>query len=63
MEWFDLAGDDGEEPGGVLELPESRTGPHVALELHVTFGAGGRTIAYWMLDDGIFVAEVGAGLA
>lgn len=62
MEWFNLSdGDD--ESGGVLELPESKTGPHVALELHVVVTVGGRTVAYWMLDDGVFVSAVEPGRA
>lgn len=62
MEWFDLDIRN-VEPGGVLELPESITGPHLSLELHIAVGEGDRTIAYWMLDDGAFVAEVEAGVA
>ena len=62
MEWFDLDIRT-VEPGGVLELPESITGPHLSLELHIAVGEGGRTVAYWMLDQDVFVAEVEPGLA
>lgn len=63
MEWFDLGWGGGNEPGGVLELPASTTSPGVALELHVAVGAGDRTVAFWMFDDGIFLAEVKPGCA
>lgn len=46
MEGFDL----GTEPGGVLELPESITGPYLSLQVHIAVGEGDRTIAYWMVD-------------
>jgi len=62
MEWFDLD-TRSLEPGGVLELPESITGPHMSLELHIAIGDGDRTIAYWMLDQDVLVAEVKPGLA
>jgi hypothetical protein len=35
----------------------------MALELHIAVGASDRTVAYWMLDNGILVAEVEPGLA
>ena len=63
MEWFDLGTGDGDEAGGVLELPESTTPPGLALELHLAVGTGDRTVAYWMLDDGTFVMEVQPGQA
>jgi hypothetical protein len=47
----------------VIAMPESVTGPGVTLELHVAVGQGGRTVAYWMLDEDIFLAEVEPGLA
>jgi len=62
MEWFDLGWGSSSEPGGVLELPASTT-PGAALELHIAVGSGDRTVAFWMLDDGVFVAEVEPGLA
>ncbi len=63
MEWFDLGWGTSNEPGGVLEMPASTTSPGIALELHVTVGAGDRTVAFWMFDDGIFLAEVEPGWA
>ena len=47
----------------VIAMPESVTGPGVTLDLHVAVGQGGRTVAYWMLDEDIFLAEVEPGLA
>lgn len=63
MEWFDLGVGNSDEAGGVLELPESMTAPGLALELHIAVGAGDRTIAYWMLDTGVLVAQVDPGVA
>jgi hypothetical protein len=45
-----------------LKLPESIR-VLVALELHIAVGPGDRTVAFWMLDDGVFVAEVEQGQA
>lgn len=47
----------------MLELPPLVTRPHLALELHVLIGWADRTVAYWLLDDGTFVAEVKPGVA
>jgi hypothetical protein len=35
MEWFDLTWGGNQEPGGILELQESRKLPSLALELHI----------------------------
>jgi hypothetical protein len=61
MGWFDL--DEGAEPAGFLALPESMTGPDLLLELHVSVDERDRTVAYWLLDDDVFVAEVEVGRA
>jgi hypothetical protein len=62
MEWFNIM-TTATEPSGFVRLPESVIGHGFTLELHIAVGEGDRTIAYWMLDDDIMVAEVRPGLA
>lgn len=62
MERFNIRSACGAERS-VIALPESVIGPGVTLELHIAVGQGDQTIAYWMLDDDVFLAEVEPGLA